>query len=64
MTPKKGPANEPVQLSLRASAEVNTRADALIEHVSSLRGTRVARSDVLREAILRGLAALERESQR
>lgn len=56
--------NEMFQTALRLPVACNERADDLIEFVSttlSLGGKRVVRSDVLREAILRGLNSLEAE---
>ena len=50
------------QICIRTSQEVVDKADALIPRLALLDGLQrsVARSDVLREAIRRGLAELER----
>ncbi len=52
-----------VQTAMRLPATCGERADSLIEYVStlSLGGKLVVRSDVFREAILRGLDSLEAE---
>lgn len=51
------------QTAMRIPVTCCERADDLMEYVSTLAlgGKRVVRSDVLREAILRGLASLEAE---
>lgn len=56
------PTTPAAHINVRASQDIITRADALIEYVSSARGKNASRSDVVREAVLRGLAAMERES--
>lgn len=50
------------QICIRTSQEVVDKADALVPRLALLDGLQrsVARSDVLREAIRRGLAELER----
>lgn len=50
------------QICIRTSQEVIDKADALIPRLALLDGLQrsVARSDVLREALRRGLADLER----
>ena len=50
------------QICIRTSQEVIDKSDALIPRLALLDGLQrsVARSDVLREAIRRGLAELER----
>ena len=48
-----------VQLSVRVDARVVPRADALLDRVSELIGHPARRADVLREALLLGLAELE-----
>ncbi len=46
-------------LNLRLTPEVLGRADALVEHLKAVQGRACTRSDVVREAIVRGLRALE-----
>lgn len=53
-----------VQSVLRMPPEFWKRADALIDHLGARRGAEVTRSDVLREAVARGLKQLEKESEK
>jgi hypothetical protein len=55
-------SNTDVQISLRTSQEVIDKSDALISRLALLDGLQrsVARSDVMREALRRGLADLEK----
>lgn len=46
-------------VNLRLTPEVLVRADALIKHLEHVQGRTCTRSDVLREAIARGLLELE-----
>jgi len=55
---------EEYRVSLRVNMDVPNRADALIKHLSSKRGQPADRSAVLREAMMIGLASLEREQER
>jgi hypothetical protein len=48
-----------LQLTVRMSAEILARVGRLTEHVSSKLGMPATRTDVLREALLRGLEILE-----
>jgi hypothetical protein len=51
--------SNPVQLTVKVDPPVVTRVDKLIPSLSKLRGVSASRADVLREALLRGLASLE-----
>jgi hypothetical protein len=53
---------ETAQLTIRVSQRVAMRAERLIEHVGRSLGVPATRTDVVREAILRGLDVLEREA--
>jgi hypothetical protein len=53
---------ETTQLTIRVSRRVALRAERLIEHVGRSLGVPATRTDVVREAILRGLDVLEREA--
>lgn len=64
MTKKTSSPAAPPVLNVRASTDIIDRADALITFVTSKRGKNASRSDVVREALLRGLASMERESGR
>jgi hypothetical protein len=55
---------ETTQLTIRVSRRVAMRAEALIELVGRDLGIPATRTDVIREAILRGLDVLEREAER
>jgi hypothetical protein len=55
--------SELAQLTIRVSVRVAMRAEALIEHVGRSLGIPATRTDVVREALLRGLDALEREAE-
>lgn len=63
MTREKPPASPDAnpQITIRVSPRFIERADALIEFVSDRSGRNVTRADVWREALVLGLAALERE---
>lgn len=50
-----------VQSAFRMSPDIWERASDLIEFVSARRGVPSTRTDVLREAIVRGLVAIEKE---
>lgn len=55
----------PEQTTIRLSSELQARAEALIPVVARMFGRpSVARAEVLREAIVRGLRELEREDAR
>lgn len=53
---------ETTQLTIRVSRRVAMRAEALIELVGRELGIPATRTDVIREAILRGLDVLEDEA--
>jgi hypothetical protein len=53
---------ETAQLTIRVSQRVALRAERLIEHVGRSLGVPATRTDVVREAILRGLDVLESEA--
>jgi hypothetical protein len=55
---------ETTQLTIRVSRRVAMRAEALIELVGRDLGIPATRTDVIREAILRGLDVLEREAEK
>jgi len=55
---------ETTQLTIRVSRRVAMRAEALIELVGRDLGIPATRTDVIREAILRGLDVLEGEAAR
>ena len=50
-----------IQTTVRLDPDVIDRADALCAHLTVQRGLPLVRSDVLREAIMRGLRDLELE---
>ena len=50
-----------VQSTIRLPPEVWERADSLIDYLGRQRAATVRRVDVMREALQRGLASLERE---
>lgn len=52
------------QAVIRLEQSVCARADALVAHITRARGHISNRTEVLREAIMRGLKELEREQQR
>lgn len=52
------------QITIRLDARILARADALLELVAHETGRDAARSDVLREALVRGLRDLERQRER
>jgi hypothetical protein len=54
--------SETTQLTIRVSRRVALRAERLIEQVGRSLGVPATRTDVIREAILRGLDVLEREA--
>lgn len=54
------PRSHGTQMGLRLDPAILDRADALIDAVSASRGAPASRADVIREAILRGLRALEK----
>jgi hypothetical protein len=54
---------ETAQLTIRVSRRVAMRAEALIEQVGRELGIPATRTDVIREAILRGLDVLEAEAK-
>ncbi len=56
--------SETTQLTIRVSRRVALRAERLIEQVGRSLGVPATRTDVIREAILRGLDVLEREAAR
>jgi hypothetical protein len=58
MSPAKKPAPD-VQIGVRLSPDVITRADRLIPRLEAERGTSQTRVDVLREVIMRGLEDIE-----
>ena len=63
MTTKTAPAasaEEDATLSLRIHAKLVERADGLIEFLSEQSGRVCTRSDVWREALVRGLRAIEK----
>jgi Arc/MetJ-type ribon-helix-helix transcriptional regulator len=49
-----------VRMSVRLGRDVLRRAARLEDHVGRRLGVRASRADVLREALMRGLALLER----
>ena len=53
-------AREGVQITVRVEPRLVRRADAMIHPTSTLIGRPAKRADVLREALLLGLAELER----
>ena len=57
-------AKVPDQIAVRTSPELVERADAMIAFLSGLRGVQVTRSDVYREALVRGLRDMEREERK
>lgn len=59
--PKRVTAGDSVQISIRVDPTVQERADALIAHVRQRTGLAAVRTDVFREAIMRGIATLEME---
>ncbi len=63
MSRPKGTAPPMVQHALRMSADAWQRAEALVSWLSSQRGANGSTSDVLREALMRGLASLERDAK-
>lgn len=54
--------SETSQLTIRVSKRVALRAERLIDHVGRSLGVPATRTDVVREAIMRGLDVLEREA--
>jgi hypothetical protein len=51
--------SEPARISLRLTTTVLERLDALIPAITAASGTTATRSDVVREAMMLGLALLE-----
>ena len=62
MVAKASTAND--QIVVRAAPELIERAEALVDFLSDLRGHRVTKSHVYREALMEGLAVLERRSKK
>ncbi len=56
---KPEPESDEHQLSLRVHPRVVERADALLDFLTEQTGRKCVRSDVLREALTRGLRILE-----
>jgi hypothetical protein len=65
LTPKGKPSRAGLVVGIRLAAHILARADACMDHVALLLpGSSGSRADVLREAIVRGLADIERSQRR
>jgi hypothetical protein len=55
--------DESIQITIRVGRSVLALADARVDGLSSRRGIPVARADVFREALIRGLKNLQEEDE-